>query len=54
MRPTHNDRTDAIVAVQGHWLIDVVARQELAPPGALVLSPGDDLETCWASAARAS
>jgi type IV pilus assembly protein PilB len=54
MRPSSNDQTDAIVTVQGHWLIDVVTRQGLAPPGALLLSSGDDLETCWAAAARAS
>jgi type II secretory ATPase GspE/PulE/Tfp pilus assembly ATPase PilB-like protein/ActR/RegA family two-component response regulator len=54
MRTNRNDRTDAAGAVQGHWLINVVTRQELAPPGALHFSPGDDLEACWTAAARAS
>ena len=54
MTPNSNDRTGVAEAVQGHWLVDVVTRQELTPPGALHLSPGDDLEACWAAAARAS
>ena len=54
MNPTRNDMTSAAAAVQGHWLLDVVTRQQLAPPGALQLLPGDDLEACWAAAARAS
>ena len=54
MTPTNSSEADLTAATKGHWLIDVVTRQELAPPGALCLSPGDDLEACWAAAARAS
>jgi type II secretory ATPase GspE/PulE/Tfp pilus assembly ATPase PilB-like protein/CheY-like chemotaxis protein len=54
MRPNSNDGTSVAEAPQGHWLVNVVTRQELAPPGTLHLSPTDDLEACWAAAARAS
>ena len=54
MRPAGNDAADVAEAVPGHWLVDVVTRQDLAPPAALQFSPGDDLVTCWAAAARAS
>ncbi len=54
MNPTRNDLASTNAAPNGHWLSDVVTRQRLAPPGALQLLPGDDLEACWAAAARAS
>jgi CheY-like chemotaxis protein len=54
MNSIRNDMASAATALQGHWLLDVVSRQQLAPPGALQIMPGDDLETSWAAAARAS
>jgi type II secretory ATPase GspE/PulE/Tfp pilus assembly ATPase PilB-like protein/CheY-like chemotaxis protein len=54
MNSTRNEMASAATALQGHWLIDVVTRQQLAPPGTLQIMPGDDLEACWAAAARAS
>ena len=54
MRLTGSERAGVNTDAQEHWLIDVLNRQELAPPGVLSLSSDDDLETSWAAAARAS
>jgi type II secretory ATPase GspE/PulE/Tfp pilus assembly ATPase PilB-like protein/ActR/RegA family two-component response regulator len=54
MDSARDQSPDAAEPAGGHWLATLAIAEALAPSGSLHLRPGDDLEVCWSSVARAS